>query len=96
MLCRSLGSRASGHQQQHCCRRATQKALTKSSQAEEAIDGNIHELSVLVNKQSGQESLRGADLYEAILQSCDKLRLKLLPRARSLQLLRSSAMVRNW
>jgi hypothetical protein len=51
---------------------------------------------VLVNKQSGQESLRGADLYEAILQSCDKLRLKLLPRARSLQLLRSSAMVRNW
>ena len=36
----------------------------------------------------------GADKFEALLQCCDKLRLKLLPRARSLQILQSTGLVR--
>lgn len=90
-----LGFQARGHQSNTVYCRASQKTLTRSSEAEEAIDANILELRALVNKQGGQKGLQGAGLYEAILQSCDKLRLKLLPRARSLQLLQSSTMVRN-
>lgn len=75
--------------------RVTVGALERSAEAQAAIDDNLQELSLLLGAEHVASACRGASSgaalqqYEAVLQSCDRLRLKLLPRAKALQVLQS-------
>jgi hypothetical protein len=74
--------------------RSANAIVQRSTAAHAAIDSNLVVLHKLVHPEGGHKGLQGIELYEALLQSCDKLRLKLLPRARALQMLASTGMVR--
>lgn len=69
--------------------------LERSNEAEAAIAANLQELDTLLSSSASSMPAAAEKVdaslkqYETILQSCDQLRLKLVPRAKALQMLHS-------
>ena len=67
--------------------------LARSGDAEAAIDANIQELTQLVSKLPADDKHTGSGLAQAIMQTCESLRVQLVARGASLGVLASAALV---
>jgi hypothetical protein len=68
------------------------EAMKRSNADQQAIETCIGQLKGLVEKPEPHDGLNGLDLYEAILQCCNQLRIKLVSRVQALQLLASRSL----